>query len=321
MRYLSDHDFNNIEIDWGKLVDTIYDTCFILKSGVYAQPLKTYLRYKNPSNRIIAMPAFLGGEANISGIKWIASFPDNLSKNIKRAHSTTILNQADTGLPLAIINTAIISGLRTAAVSGAIVKEWMSRKSDMKRSLRIGISGFGPIGQFHMQMLNSLYGEQISEFLLYDLKLIDVGLFPKDIKSRVLICDTWQDAYRDSDLFCACTTTPNRYIDLAPPDGSLQLNVSLRDYKASIRSYIDLIVVDDWNEVCRENTDIEQMYNTEGLKEEDTVSIVDFLCENNTPIIGKEVVMFNPMGMAVFDIAVAKHFYDRSIAEKFGIEL
>lgn len=56
-----------------------------LANNEFAQPIKPYLRYNNLKNRIIAMPAYAGGECDMAGIKWIASYPDNINQ-IGRAH-------------------------------------------------------------------------------------------------------------------------------------------------------------------------------------------------------------------------------------------
>ena len=69
-------------------------------------------------------------------------------------------------------------------------------------------------------------------------------------------------------------------MDQKPKAGSLQLNCSLRDYKTSILDHTKAIIVDDWEEVCREKTDIEMMHMERGLQEKDTKSIVDVVCHN-----------------------------------------
>lgn len=60
MLYLNDRDIREVGLDWPSLVESIETTVRILDSGDYAQPVKPYLRYKNPQNRIIAMPAYVG---------------------------------------------------------------------------------------------------------------------------------------------------------------------------------------------------------------------------------------------------------------------
>ena len=102
------------------------------------------------------------------------------------------------------------------------------------------------------------------------------------------------------------------YIDKEPKKVSLQLNISLRDYKTDIYDYVkDSIVVDDWQEVCREDTDIERLHKEKGLQEEMTHSIIDVVVHNRLAEL-KSPVIFNPMGMAAFDIGIAAYYYKKA---------
>jgi ornithine cyclodeaminase len=286
-----------------------------------AQPVKPYLRYRNMKNRIIAMPAFVGGDTAMAGIKWIASFPGNADRGLQRAHSVTILNEADTGVPLCIFNTALISGIRTAAVSAVVLKDWL-RPPDTGKPLRVGMTGFGPIGQLHLQMLACIAVGYALEVRVYDPRGIDLRLVPAAIRDVVTVCDSWETAYVDADIFMACTVASKPYINLPPKVGSLQMNISLRDYVPELRASVDMMIVDDWEEVCRENTDIENMHRAGLLREEEVLSLADVVSEG---LLEKRasgnVVMFNPMGMAIFDIAIASHYYHTAIRQEKGVLL
>jgi ornithine cyclodeaminase len=266
------------------------------------------------------MPAFVGGEIDLAGIKWIASFPGNIDNNIPRAHSVVILNHADTGKPICIINTALLSIIRTSSVTGLMIKYFL--KARPMDTINVGIMGWGPIGQHHFKMVTELLKDKINTIFLYDLREINLDTLESPHKDRIVITPSWREAYRDTDMFITCTVSKAPYVDEKPKAGSLQLNVSLRDYKVDICEYTKAIIVDDWEEVCREKTDIEMMHLEKGLQEEDAKSIADVVCNNCMADFPKdEAVMFNPMGMAIFDIATAKHYLEKAQAMGIGQNL
>jgi 2,3-diaminopropionate biosynthesis protein SbnB len=321
MLYLNTSHVASIGTDWHLLTSLIRESVRSMSVGDFAQPVKPYLRYGNLRNRIIAMPAYLGGNTSLAGIKWIASFPDNIRNDIPRAHSVTILNQQDTGAPLCIINSNMVSAIRTAAVSGLLVTEWLAGQPD-RSGYVVGIVGFGPIGRMHLDMITSIMGKHIDKVLIYDLKMIDKDSIGGKAGAPLSIAASWQECYDEADIFITCTVSDKPYIDRAPRSGSLQLNVSLRDYKPQTKQYMDLIVVDDWEEVCRENTDIENMHRQEGLNKEDTFSIIDVVAGGILASAGPgSVVMFNPMGMAIFDIAIGGHFFTTARQRNIGLDL
>lgn len=321
MIYLNKEHIEQLGIQWDALIGTIRDALACLAANDFAQPVKPYLRYRNPVNRIIAMPAFVGGNINKSGIKWIASFPGNLDHGIQRANSVTILNNADTGVPECIFNTALISGIRTAAVSGAVLEEYLAVQPAL-RTYKIGMTGFGPIGQLHLDMLMQVLGERVESVDLFDLRPVPAGAIPAQYRDKIRIVDSWQACYSNADIFVTCTVSAAPYIDGAPKAGSLQLNVSLRDYQHQTRPYFHRIVVDNWAEICREKTDIEMMHLHQGLLASDTWSLPEFVIQHRMREVAvHEVLMFNPMGMAVFDIAVANYYYQRAQQYNAGLRL
>jgi ornithine cyclodeaminase len=321
MLYINETTINEIGINWKELISEMEKALVCLKRKDIVQPIKPYLRYKNLNNRIIAMPAYVGGKFNVAGIKWIASFPGNLGKHLPRAHSITVLNNAETGVPIAVINTPLISILRTASISGLFITLIINRIKFKKIS--VGIIGFGPIGQFHLKMLLSLFKNNINEISIFDIRPIKKNLIPVVHGKVIKIVNCWEKAYLNQDIIITTTVSDKRYINIKPKKGSILLNVSLRDYKNGMCKYFrKSIVVDDWTEVCRENTDIENFYLKGGLKRKDTISLVELLNRASLKKILKlDYIMFNPMGMAIFDIATAKYYMDKVLLHKKGVEL
>jgi 2,3-diaminopropionate biosynthesis protein SbnB len=321
MLYLNKEHLEEIGTDWEGIISVIRDSVRIMNRGDYSQPLKPYLRYKDNRNRIIAMPAYIGGNIGLSGIKWISSFPSNIEHNLPRAHSVTILNEENTGKPICTINSNLISAIRTAAVSGLMIMEFLKVK-DISKKIRLGIIGFGPIGRTHLKMIGSLFPERIERVDLFDLKGISGKSINSPMDDKINISDSWEECYCNADIFITCTVAEKPYVDKVPRKGSLQLNVSLRDFRPETRKYMDIIVVDDWDEICRQNTDIENMHKLEGLQKEDTLSVSDIICKDSLKHIDKEsTVMFNPMGMAVFDIAVGAYYFNKALSGNVGISV
>ncbi|TVX96864.1 2,3-diaminopropionate biosynthesis protein SbnB [Cohnella terricola] len=317
MIYLNDGHIRQLGIDWVLLEERIFATLRKLGTPEIVQPLKPYLRFGQPRNRIIAMPAFVGGNEEICGIKWIASFPDNVRRGLSRAHGTIVLNDPTTGVPIAIFSGGLLNQLRTAAVSAVMLRRYFALQRRSK--YRIGIMGWGPIGRRHLDMVFALFGDSIASVKLFDIKGIDsksANVTSHPIRPK--ISSSWRELYRESDIVFTCTSSAERYIDEPPVPGALLMNVSLREYLPDSIGEGTAIVVDNWQEVCRENTDIELLHVQAGLQEKNTISLRGAVHEEGLNGLAPSVpIFFNPMGMAAFDIAIAA-FY-RHKAERLGV--
>jgi 2,3-diaminopropionate biosynthesis protein SbnB len=320
MLYLNDGHIRQLGADWLTMTDCIDRTVRVLESGDYAQPLKPYLRYGDPRNRIIAMPAYLGGSFQAAGLKWIASFPGNRERGLPRAHGVIVINRSDTGEPAAVLSGGLPSIMRTAAVSGSVLRHFFEARPAGR--LHIGIIGWGPVGRAHMDMCGTLFGDWIEGFTIYDTDGIDGASIAPEWRSRTIAARSWQEAYDPCNVCITCTVSDHRYISHPPPRGSLLLNVSLRDYLAQALQSVKAVIVDDWNEVCRENTDIELLHRDRGLTREQTRSLRDLVCRGAMrDFPADEPVFFCPMGMAVFDLAIAGYLTDLARSQGVGAAL
>jgi len=321
MLILADENIRKLRWDWAALVDVIEETARIMDAGDFAQPIKPYLRYGDPQNRIIAMPAYVGGSVRTAGIKWIASFPGNRRHGLPRAHGVTVLNDAETGEVRAILAGGMPNALRTAAVRGLLLRRF-AEDCRPDGTFRIGIIGWGPIGRTHFAMCTHLFGHRIERFSLYDLAGIDPASVPAEWRSRTRLASGWEEVFDESGILFTCTVSKTRYIRKPPAPGMLLMDVSLRDYWPEAFQEMPAVIVDDWEEVCRENTDIEMLHLTRGLRKEETMTLADAVCRGALRRVpaGKPV-LFCPMGMAAFDIAVARYLADLARDAGIGTEI
>jgi ornithine cyclodeaminase/alanine dehydrogenase-like protein (mu-crystallin family) len=87
-----------------EIVDVVRKAYLTHHAGDSVNPNSYVLRFPHRQNaRIIALPAYLGGEYEVAGLKWISSFPDNIAHNMPRASAVLLLNDRDTGYPFACL--------------------------------------------------------------------------------------------------------------------------------------------------------------------------------------------------------------------------
>lgn len=120
-------------------VDVMEETLVLLAQGDYrmagqnsnshgamitfpAQPAFDGMPQDGPDRRFMAMPAYLGGRFNNTGVKWYGSNADNRRVGLPRSIHTFILNDTVTGAPKAIMSGNLLSAYRTGAVPGVGVK-------------------------------------------------------------------------------------------------------------------------------------------------------------------------------------------------------
>jgi ornithine cyclodeaminase/alanine dehydrogenase-like protein (mu-crystallin family) len=115
-----------------------------------------------------AMPAHLrgahpDGRDDLLGMKWIAGFPANRSRQLPALHGLVLLADPTTGVPLALLDAGPITAERTAAVSGVAIASFAPRVT--RRAPRAALIGAGVQGRSHLPVLGSvLPGVELAVF-------------------------------------------------------------------------------------------------------------------------------------------------------------
>jgi 2,3-diaminopropionate biosynthesis protein SbnB len=183
-------------------------------AGDSSLPHSTFLHFPaQQSQRIIALPAYLGKDFEVAGVKWISSFPSNLSKGMDRASAIIILNSAQTGRPQAIIEGSIVSSKRTAA-SAALAARSLQQGC---HASRVGVIGCGLIN-FEVIRFLLASNPEINELLLFDLDTARADQFKEacrkltvDISVRVV--KEINAALKDAPLISLATAALQPHID------------------------------------------------------------------------------------------------------------
>ncbi|WP_017348158.1 tyramine oxidase subunit B [Pantoea sp. A4] len=92
--------------------------------------------------RMMAMPAYLGGNFCTAGVKWYGSNIANREKGLPRSILMFTLSDADTGAPLAHMSANLLSAYRTGAIPGVGARHLARRDARV-----VGLMGPGVMGK------------------------------------------------------------------------------------------------------------------------------------------------------------------------------
>jgi N-[(2S)-2-amino-2-carboxyethyl]-L-glutamate dehydrogenase len=281
--------------------------------GRTVNPPSSFLRFPDrPSSRIIALPASLGGENGVDGIKWISSFPENVATGLPRASAVLILNDRETGYPLACLESSVISAARTAA-SAALAADRMT--AGRPRPRRIGFFGVGLIARFiHAHLAGTDW--EFDETGVLDLSTEHaegfVGYLDQSgaISGTVTVHDSPEKLITSSDLVVFATVAGEPHVTDPAwfAHNPLVLHVSLRDLSPEV-VLAAANFVDDVDHCLKAGTSLHLTEQRCGNRDFVDGTLYDVLT-GAAAVPADRPVVFSPFGLGVLDLALGKHVYD-----------
>ena len=297
----------------------VRDAYLAHEAGLTAVKHSTFLRLPGGGNRIIGLPAFVGGKDPALGMKWIASFPANTAAGRQRASAVIVLNSPDDGRPYALVEGALISARRTAA-SAALAAALMGGDDPD------GVTLFG-CGVINMEVLRFLRVtvDGLRAVTLYDKDDGRAGWFAGRCARLVpgvplTVANTPERALSTHRLVSVATTAAEPHIGTdACRAGTTVLHLSLRDlYPEAILGARN--VVDDPEHVCREGTSLERAASLAGDRGFIDATIGELLAGSRR--LGPDparVSVFSPFGLGALDIALARFVYEAASRQGLGV--
>ncbi|OQY31923.1 MAG: hypothetical protein B6I38_05195 [Anaerolineaceae bacterium 4572_5.1] len=194
--YLSQADVVSVNLGMSEIINLV-ETAFEEKGhGRVEMPPKPGIHPGGGDNFIHAMPAYIPA-LNSAGIKWVGGFPENAKKGLPYITGLLILNDPETGIPLAVMDCEWITAMRTAAATAVAAKR-LARSG----SSTLGVLGCGVQGHTNTEALNVPFG--IKEVFAYDIIPEVVEKFSQDIEEKLGIkvtpVQTPQEAVQGLDL-------------------------------------------------------------------------------------------------------------------------
>ena len=292
--------------------------------------------------RFMAMPAYLGGKYQ-AGMKWYGSNCENKASGLPRSILMMMLNDKDTGAPLALMSANLVSCYRTGAIPGVGAKYLAGKDSET-----VTIIGPGVMGRTCLLAFLSVC-PKITTVKVKGRGLRSLHAFEEFVKKecpqiqQVIVCDSMEEAVKDSDIICVTSTAPVKEIDFPYIAEDWVKKGALICLPSAARFDDDFLinrckkVVDNYKlyeawaeEFPYPSYEMVQIigskftdYLHEGrIQREDIVDIADIINKKHP---GREsddeIIVYSVGGMPVEDIAWGGTVYRNALKEGIGVEL
>ena len=165
--------------------------------------------------RLMAMPAYLGGDFQTCGVKWYGSNIANREKGLPRSILMMILNDIETGAPLAYMSANLLSAYRTGAVPGVGARHLARKDAKVIGLLGPGVMGRTSVAAFvaacpdiDTVKVKGRGQKSLDDFITW----VNVN-YPQI--TTIQVVDTLEEVVRDSDIVTYCnsgeTGDPSKY--------------------------------------------------------------------------------------------------------------
>ncbi len=158
--YLSRKDVEAVKLPMKEIINSLESMFKEKGEGRVEMPPKPGIHTQKDAF-IHAMPAYIPA-MNSAGIKWISGYPGNQKKGLPYITGLLILNDPETGIPIAIMDATWITAKRTGAAT-ALAAKYLARKE----SSTVGILACGVQGRSNLEALSCEF--DITKVKAYDI--------------------------------------------------------------------------------------------------------------------------------------------------------
>src|SRR5512135_2021668 len=113
--YLSRADVESVDLSMKEIIDLLEKAFLEKGNGRVEMPPKIGI-HTMPDAFIHAMPAAIAGQ-NAAGMKWVGGYPDNGKRGLPYITGLLVLNDPETGVPIALMDCTWITAQRTGAAT------------------------------------------------------------------------------------------------------------------------------------------------------------------------------------------------------------
>lgn len=289
-----------------------------LSAGRTTAPLRTVVPVEEHHGDALFMPAHVPA-MNALGVKLVNVFRDNPSRGLPVINALVCMLDAETGVPLAVMDGTYLTALRTGAVSGAATD--LLARPESKTLVAIGAGAQGAT------QIAAVCAVRPIE------RVIAVDVFPESLdRLRGILARDWPDvldrveyatdadaAVPEADVICTATTSRKPVFDAAKVRPGTHVNAigaytpEMQELPAELVASAT-VVLDVIDHALAEAGDLIIPLENGMVAREHFARELGQVVSGSVPgrVSDDEVTLFKSVGNAVQDIAVARYAVERA---------
>jgi len=174
--YLSRSDVEAVQLPMVDIIQALEAMFKEKGNGKVEMPPKPGI-HTRPNAFIHAMPAYIPS-LEAAGMKWVSGYPGNQAKGLPYISGLLILNDPETGVPLAVMDCTWITAKRTGAAT-ALAAKYLARPE----SASVGIVACGVQGRSNLEALACLF--KLQKVRAYDLDAKVAARYADEMKANL----------------------------------------------------------------------------------------------------------------------------------------
>ncbi|WP_272700768.1 ornithine cyclodeaminase family protein [Desulfovibrio sp. Fe33] len=203
VRWISAKDIDRLGITMTEVMDAVETGFASLGRGEGEMPAKIGI-HPRENCFIHAMPCRLGGDIDRAGVKCVSGYPPNPARGLPYITGIMLLNDPDTGLPLAVMDAAWITAWRTGAASGVYARHFGDPETTS-----VTIVGAGVQGRVNLLAMKEVF-PKLNDVRCHDIFEAATQRFIDDMAPKVpgAVFSAHADletAVRNTDVLITCT--------------------------------------------------------------------------------------------------------------------
>ena len=199
LRVLRREHLDSLGLGWADIVDVVGAAFRQKMAGQVQNPPKPRVAPRNDAF-VNAMPAYLGGSDRL-GLKWVSGYETNASVGRPYIYGSLLMNDAATGRPVALVDGSWVTEMRTAAVSGLVMRHLTAART-------LAIIGCGTQGRRHAELAVQEL-PTLETVRAYDRFPAAVDSLEEVVTDHpVQHAESPQDAVEGADVVISCVTEP-----------------------------------------------------------------------------------------------------------------